>query len=706
MPAHAVTLRQYCSGILGSGDLESKLTPPVGRDGQALDDTHPGDPVYISHPRRDHGITMNSGVSHLPKPSSISSPAIAARCLAGLAHHELSASEIYAWALLRWPDLPSELRSGFAQALADEQEHCRRYLARMHELGVDFTSFRHANQFWRYLPAIEASPHGPRAFLAVVGLTLEQANLDRTLSYRDAFLAAGDEASAKVLQAVHDDAVNHVGLAASWIRRLGPPGADTIEAYCEAVPYPLSATKARGKHFDVTGRRRAGLEESFIDYVRKSQRARRSARKTNGVASRSSGVAQLYPNIGAEELPGKGGVVVTTATLPTLRLWRLLFEPASEFMVPVAPTESRKLIQCLSEPWWPESLGPQSKSAAFSWLDNACGITPWIASARVQAHPTYYRQTIRSAPPGVVARVHDKAFAHRITCREELMSSEIAELPLVLEPGDLAQPESAIARMSEQVADWPEWAKQSFTLKPRLGTSGRGRVPGANGAPDTPAVRGALKRMLRKGGAILEPWFERTSDLSAQIHIASDGKITLLGSLEQIVAPSGVYLGHRGEIDSRGRVFSGSCYEEELRDAAAVAARCAFQEGFSGPCGIDAFSLRVHGENGSERVLLRPLVEFNARFTLGTIAIGLVRRALDQVRQAIDLSPGVRRAFLFSLKAPEGGWEAALAGVPGRTKFISLAHPDDEIHPGMIFAESLEALDSVVELIRTRPRRG
>ena len=41
------------------------------------------------------------------------------------------------------------------------------------------------------------------------------------------------------------------------------------------------------------------------------------------------------------------------------------------------------------------------------------------------------------------------------------------------------------------------------------------------------------------------------------------------------------------------------------------------EEGFAGPCGVDAFSFR-----GPDREpLFRPLVEWNGRFTMGTVAL-------------------------------------------------------------------------------------
>ena len=103
----------------------------------------------------------------------------------------------------------------------------------------------------------------------------------------------------------------------------------------------------------------------------------------------------------------------------------------------------------------------------------------------------------------------------------------------------------------------------------------------------------------------------------------------LLGSLRQLVARSGVYRGHYGQVDSRGRIFSGSPWDETIREAAVEAALEARTRGYWGPCGTDAFSFMLPAAEGSGgETLLRPIVEFNARFTMGIVAIGLVRRAL------------------------------------------------------------------------------
>lgn len=277
-------VRGFCLSVLECGDLETKLAAPRTRDGVPLDDTTPGEPVLLDAPARDPGLEMSAGLGKLPKPGELSSPDARALCLARFAHHELMAVELFAWALLRWPDVPAGLRRGLLGALADEQKHCRLYLDRLAAHEARFETFDHSDYFWKQAPAIAASPHGMRAYLAAMGLTLEQANLDFSITYRDAFRQAGDEASARVCQVVHDDEIGHVRLAVEWLPRLGggpddsaderhgdeggSQADDGIALYEDNVPFPLGASRAKGKRFEPAPRRAAGLSDRFIEYVR------------------------------------------------------------------------------------------------------------------------------------------------------------------------------------------------------------------------------------------------------------------------------------------------------------------------------------------------------------------------------------------------------------------------------------------------------
>jgi uncharacterized ferritin-like protein (DUF455 family) len=260
--------------VLECGDLATKLSAPLDSQGRTLPDSVPGEEaVFIERPARNAGLRMQGGSHRLPRPGQLADPGHRKLCLSRFAHHELMAVELFAWALLRWPSLPRSLRRGLLSALVDEQRHCRLYLERLEAHGGHFETDDHSDYFWQQVPVIAASPAGPRAFLAAVGLTLEQANLDFTLTYRDGFAEAGDLESARVCQLVHDEEIAHVALAARWMHRLDEPGASDADAtdldrYLAAVPFPLGPARAKGRRFEVEPRRRAGLSDALIDHVR------------------------------------------------------------------------------------------------------------------------------------------------------------------------------------------------------------------------------------------------------------------------------------------------------------------------------------------------------------------------------------------------------------------------------------------------------
>jgi hypothetical protein len=395
-----------------------------------------------------------------------------------------------------------------------------------------------------------------------------------------------------------------------------------------------------------------------------------------------SGGLLLLPNVGAEEGEAAPGPdVATRRVAPQLdavaRLWHLLFA-----------ADTAWLDANLPPPAYPPALGAWPDGAAFPWLESPDGVTAWLNTEAAERRAAAAGRDLSGASPAAVARVHDKAFAHAAACSEGLLPSDLEHALAVLEPAALRDADAAVARISAELARWPAWARRRFTLKPRFGSSGRGRVAGRDGEADTPALRGALPRLAERGGALLEPWLERSEDLSASLWLSEGGELVLLGTTRQWLAPSGLYLGQRGSLDSKGRVTSDSDRDERLREAAATVARAAGAEGFFGPCGLDAFVYRNAG--GDE--VFRPVVEWNARFTLGAVAIGLVRRALRVIAKAFDLAPGRRLAFHFGLDAPAAGWpqtDASLLVLP-------LWRDGDEVRPALVVAESRETLERIL----------
>lgn len=387
--------------------------------------------------------------------------------------------------------------------------------------------------------------------------------------------------------------------------------------------------------------------------------------------------ALLLPNVGAEE-----GAWRAVAREPAVHrvggLWRLLFGSGAELLA-TPDGDERDL--------WPAALGPLPEAPVFDWLAPPPGETrvfAWLNTEEASQAAAERGATLAGAPPDVVRRVHDKAFAHRAALAERLVPPSLRPCVHVLEPEELAEADPAVRRIGEILAAWPAWARKRFALKPRHATSGRGRVAGTDGRADTEAIRGALPRLVARGGALLEPWLERTEDLSAQLFVG-DRDLVLLGTLAQTPTPAGGYAGHAGTIDRRGRVTSGSPHDEALREAAVAVALAAKEAGYRGPCGVDGFAY-VDPEHPGDEPRLRPVVELNARFTVGTIALGLMRRALPWLRKELRLPGGERRAWRFTLDASDAAADAATARL--------LFGARDAGHAAFLFTELHEARES------------
>lgn len=261
------TVREYCRLLLEGGTLADKLAPPRQADGAPLEDDERGPALVIDAPTRAAGLRLHSGSERLPKQHELKDRHARAITLERFAHHELCAVELFAWALLAFPDLPPALRRGILGALVEEQLHLSLYLERLADLGSGLGEGPHSDYLWRGVRGVLASAHPEAAFLAAVGLTFEQANLDYTALYTDAFARVGDDETAAVLRRVHDDEIGHVALAARWLPRLLGDVASDLDAYERAVPFPLSAYRAKARRFQEGPRRRAGLSEAFIRHV-------------------------------------------------------------------------------------------------------------------------------------------------------------------------------------------------------------------------------------------------------------------------------------------------------------------------------------------------------------------------------------------------------------------------------------------------------
>jgi uncharacterized ferritin-like protein (DUF455 family) len=156
------TVQDACRHLLLSGALEDKLAFPAGD----LEDA-PDRAEDIDAPVRAPQLTMHEGSEKLPPLNALHGVEARAICLSRFAHHELMAAELFAWALLRFPEAPAGLRRGWVAALREELDHLRLYLDRLTAHGVAFGDVPLSGYFWKLLPGVRQAGDPARAFLCM-----------------------------------------------------------------------------------------------------------------------------------------------------------------------------------------------------------------------------------------------------------------------------------------------------------------------------------------------------------------------------------------------------------------------------------------------------------------------------------------------------------------------------------------------------------
>jgi uncharacterized ferritin-like protein (DUF455 family) len=251
-------IRDYALGIVTGTTLAAKLAPPPASEAAGSEANTDREPALrIAAPGRPPELPIVPGrQARVPPIEGMRDPAQRVRILHALANHELQAIELFAWALLAFPDAPPAFRRGLVAILADEQKHLALYIGRM---GCAFGTHPVTGYFWSKLDHMTT----PVEFACAMGLTFEQANLDFAGDYAAAARACGDIATADVLDQVHADEIRHVHFGWVWLRRFAGE-TDAWTAYNTHVHPPLGPARARGARLDVDARRRAGIDEAFI----------------------------------------------------------------------------------------------------------------------------------------------------------------------------------------------------------------------------------------------------------------------------------------------------------------------------------------------------------------------------------------------------------------------------------------------------------
>jgi hypothetical protein len=192
----------------------------------------------------------------------------------------------------------------------------------------------------------------------------------------------------------------------------------------------------------------------------------------------------------------------------------------------------------------------------------------------------------------------------------------------------------------KEAIDWVENTKGPRVLKSVYGLSGRGHFLLENGLE--PQAKSFLQKQWNLNNPVIaEPWVERVLDFSTQWIVTKQGAITYLGATicindlrgsykKTIVLPS----------DSIGDEYATHLANHKSKVEPILILMN--KNGFFGPVGIDAM---IYKKDNIET--LHPLVEINARKTMGWVALTLQRTYFPEKMIAMGYENGLQQANLL-----------------------------------------------------------
>jgi uncharacterized ferritin-like protein (DUF455 family) len=246
------TVERWAWDYVHADSLEHKLAPPPPP--RAWEDAAPV--RRLTTPGRPPELRV---VDKSIKTRGLKAPSGRARALHTFFHHELQAAELTAWAVLAFPEAPEAFRSGLVRIALDEIRHMRLYAAQIERLGYRIGAFAVRDWFWERVPLCP----DPAAFVAVMGLGVESANLEHTATFATRFREAGDEEGARVQELVGLEEIAHVRFGTKWFETF--TGVLDFETWRKALPAPLSPMLMRGRPLRRDARMRAGQTAHFLD---------------------------------------------------------------------------------------------------------------------------------------------------------------------------------------------------------------------------------------------------------------------------------------------------------------------------------------------------------------------------------------------------------------------------------------------------------
>ena len=260
------TVERWCHELVTTRELRHKLAPPEPPD-PARAESWTGwkngysmlAPTTLRTPGRAPELVISARSPRTRGARALVRRAARARLVHTFLHHEVQAAELFAWAILAFPDTPLAFRQGLVRLCLEELEHGHLYANHLAELDTAYGDYPVRDWFWERV----GSCASPLAFVALMGVGLEGANLEHTARFAGWFREAGDERGARILERVEREEVAHVAFARRWFERLA--GHFDYERWSAALPDPLTPSILRGTPLNRVARARAGLSPDFLD---------------------------------------------------------------------------------------------------------------------------------------------------------------------------------------------------------------------------------------------------------------------------------------------------------------------------------------------------------------------------------------------------------------------------------------------------------
>ena len=623
-------IREFAERILHGTTLEEKLLTPE----DLRDDVRGAALVDAPAPARPRGLEFTGSArarAAFPRGRALESDKGRGQALHFFANHELLALELMALALLRFPEAPPTFRRRLVQTMGDEQRHMGLYLGRMEELGVELGEIPLNSFFWDLLSTMET----PIDFVARMSLTFEQANLDFSLHYRDAFAALGDATSAEIMNAVLEDEVAHVRHGLAFFEAWRDPKLSQWEAYQDALDFPLTPARAKGIGFTELHRKEAGLNADFIQRLRVYSHSKGRPPRVMVFNPDTEGAL-------AAETPGHtppASVVEMARDLETLPMY--LSRPEDVVLVRKTPRPAhlKALMDAgFSLPEFVEAPLDETRLPSDHPLGSRVleGLSPWGWDPSILGHLRPLARRLRTGAEDLDSRVDAQRIVSSKAWIAERMEAALGAIDPAVQGHCVLDPLPTVHHSLESALHALEGhcirGHRFAVAKAPHATAGRGAQRVTVKGPSPGQTRWIEDRILREGCVVVEPWYERVADLSHLWEILADGSVREHGTTRFLTDARGRY---RGTLQGPLKMGLGEDAVDFLHRSAGdpdwIRSTCRSVADFltrqctalehRGNVGIDLMIVRdLQGD-----LKLRIPLEFNARSTMGHVALSVGR---------------------------------------------------------------------------------